>query len=498
MARNVQAGELFTTFTYNGKDCADMGVYSVTSGSVYTMNVEPIYSDETIDVPAYDGRYYYGTQITHQQFQFNCFCHDLTVTEYNAMRDWLHPRTVGKLILTDQPFKYYIVKVVSVGSLGAIPLTTRQTPDYTVMGDAGQWDPVYTGSFTVTFETIGSAYAYGLSYLSSDLIYDAAEVYGINLYYDSGLIHKDMMSRLEWNVEANALDYPMPIYNPGSATAQPILYVTSEEMIADNGYIQITNADSYSSTVIEIGGLSGEFIIDTVTQSITDSEGVQYYGRFTGTTTLINARDEIIYIPESYVLDESNADLICPISYDTFYIQNNVVSINPLILEVSDNLIGRYFCVNENGGSKILDVDLDNNALTLDSSVLTYDIPPATTDEETGEVTPAGFAYNYIEVWDEMPTTGSLGDVCTVDGVWYLYSYDQWAETNLFSSSDEFKDIFSNYQTVYRMFGATILDLNDITITTGTNINYSYNGTTQVGASVGELTVRVELQPRYL
>ena len=84
--RIVKRGELFATFVFDGKDCADMGVYSVTSGAVYTLNIEPIFKDQTLEVPAYDGKYYYGTQITGQQFQFNCFCHDLLTTEYDRLR----------------------------------------------------------------------------------------------------------------------------------------------------------------------------------------------------------------------------------------------------------------------------------------------------------------------------------------------------------------------------------------------------------------------------
>ena len=84
--RMVKAGELFSTFIFDGKDCADMGVYNVTSGAVYTMNIEPTFSDNKLEVPAYDGRYYFGTQIPGQQFQFNCFCHDLLTTEYDNFR----------------------------------------------------------------------------------------------------------------------------------------------------------------------------------------------------------------------------------------------------------------------------------------------------------------------------------------------------------------------------------------------------------------------------
>ena len=48
------------------------------------------------------------------------------------------------------------------------------------------------------------------------------------------------------------------------------------------------------------------------------------------------------------------------------------------------------------------------------------------------------------------------------------------------------------------MFGATIVELDVLTITTGENINYRYNGETRTGASVDAFTLSAELQPRYL
>lgn len=49
------------------------------------------------------------------------------------------------------------------------------------------------------------------------------------------------------------------------------------------------------------------------------------------------------------------------------------------------------------------------------------------------------------------------------------------------------------------MFGATIVELDVLTITTGQNINYrSTNGTTNTGSSVEAFTLSAELQPRYL
>ena len=63
------------------------------------------------------------------------------------------------------------------------------------------------------------------------------------------------------------------------------------------------------------------------------------------------------------------------------------------------------------------------------------------------------------------------------------------------STSPFSKNIYGDYITKYRMFGATIVLLDELTITTGTNIK-DKNGAT--GASIGEFELIAELQPRYL
>lgn len=497
MVRNVKTGELFATFNYDGKDCADMGIYSVTSGAVYTMNIEPTFSDNKVEVPAYDGKYYYGTQITGQQFQFTCFCHDLVAIEYDRMRAWLNPRKVGRLILSDQPYKYYLVKPVNVSTLGAYPLTTIQTPDNSVLGDYVEGDVVYTGNFTITFETVGSAYGYGISYYRDDLIYDAKEKYGRDYYYNSGLLYRDMSPKVEWNVPANALDFKIPMYNPGSAFGQPKYLLKHTGTFAKNSYIQITNLSAGTSTVIDIGDIEGNLVIDMGSQTITDSTGKGYYGRFSGTIMKLNPVENTIELPETFVENIDQTDLK---EYDSFYIQDNIVKVNPKVLTVTDDLVGRYFSVNHNGGSVIKSVDKENNTLHLDASVHTYDIPPAQVNNGV-LIKPAGIAYNYIEIYDDesrIPTNPKMGDVYVLNDVWYLYRDNKWQVTNLFSSKDDFKNIFNEYITQYKVFGATITKLDDVIITTGNNINYKDNNTVQQGASVGAFTLEAELQPRYL
>lgn len=497
MIRNVKSGEIFSTFNYDGKDCSEMGIYNVTSGAVYTLNIEPIFSDNTLEVPNYDGKYYYGTQITGQQFVFNCFCHDLLSTEYDKMRAWLNPRKIGRLILSDQPYKYYLVKPVSVSQLSAYPLTTIQTPQNSVLGDYVEGDAVYTGNFNVTFETVGSAYGYGLSYYRDDLIYDAKLKYGRDYYYNSGLLYKDMSPKARWDINANALNQKIPMYNPGSAFAQPTYFISHEGAFSKNSFIQLTNNNTGTSTIIDVSEIEGDMTIDTASQTITDNLGNAYYGRFSGTIVQINPFESVIELPETFVENIEDTDLK---EYDSFYIENNIVRVNPKVLIVNEDMVGSYFCVNKNGGSEIKDIDIENNTLTLDSSVLTYDIPAPQVDGSTGVlIRPGGFAFNYIEVNNVMPESGELGNICVVNDIWYVYMNDEWQETNLFSSKDDFKNIYGDYITQYKMFGATIVKLDDLVITTGSNISYKDNNNNVIsGSAMDGFKLTAELQPRYL
>lgn len=427
--RAVKSGELFATFKYDGRDCADMGIYNVTSSATYTMNIEPKFNDQIKNVPMYDGTYYYGTQITGQQFKLNCFAHDLSSSEYNRLRAWLSPRKVGRLILSDQPYKFYVVKPVAISDLAAIPLTSIQTPINSALGDFMEGDAVYTGNFTVTFETVGSAYGYGLAYYRDDLIYDARTVYDVDYYYNADLLYKDMSPRLKWTIEANADEYEIPIYNPGSAEGFPRYIIKHEGTFSDKSYIEIRNKTLEEQTrvahniVIDLSGCVGDVIVDMETQTLEDSQKHYFYGRFAGSPVKVAPFEDVIELPETLVQNIENTDLK---EYDSFYIENNVVSINPLALVVSEDLIGKYFCVLYNGGSKITAIDIENNTLTLDDSVTTYDLLPAEIEEGI-VIHPSGFAFNYIEVNGVTPELGvpdanaNIGDVCNVGDKWYVY-----------------------------------------------------------------------------
>lgn len=514
MYRPVKAGELFTTFIFDGKDCADMGVYSTTSSGTYTMQIEPMFKDETLEVPAYDGRYYYGTQYSAQQFQFNMFADNLSVSEFRNLKSWLKPRNVGKLILSDQPYKYYIVKVTSISALGDIPLTDAQQVVHSVLGDMADGNVVYTGKFTVTFQTVGSIYGYGLSYYRDDLIYDALNNYGVNIYpenyyYDSGLLYKDMSPALTRTLPSNADNFKLTIYNPGSATAMPIVHVISTETYGDNAYIQIDNNTLNTSTVIDVHGLTGPLTIDAESEIIItkekDADGndidVRHYGRFSGNLFEVGEETDVITIPETFT---QSIEEFYFRDYDSIYVVKNDkgkiwAHINPLVMKVDDMLIGRYFCINGNGGARIEDIDIEENAVLLSDEVITYEVLPATFNEDGTVDTPSGMEFRYVGEFGEeknLPSTANVGDVAsvtytkqgakgeeTIDRIdMYVYRNDEWSITNLFYGPHEFRDIQGDLKPKYLIFGANIVDVNDIRVST----------------NIGECEMSISFLPKYL
>ena len=508
--RLVKPGERWTTFIFDGTDCAELGVYAVTSGSTYTTNLAPAFSDKKTTVTAYDGQYYYGTQITGQKFTFNMFAENLTYGELCHLKAWLNPRHIGKLILSDQPYKYYYVKPSSVGAISNIPLSTVQTPERSILGDFLEGDPVYTGKFTITFETVGSAYGYGISYYRNDLVYDALNKYGLqvypeNYYYNSGLLYKDMSPAMEWDIKPGEKSlHSIPMYNPGDAKSYPVFKFTLKEPLGDNAYISFTNDTLDEGCVVQLHNIpAGDVTIDFLSQTvevIVGKEKKTFYGRMVGMPVTINERNIVITIPDTITQDIED---IYKTEYDTIYIYDwlhpntkeklRVAQINDMVTDVEASWIGRYLCINGNGGVKIKDIIKEDpitgekvNLLILEDEPHTYDIPPATYNQNGTLKKHAGFECRYIQInenLDNLPKEPKLGDIYQYQGKWYIYQYNKWQETGLFSHENDFRDIYGNFIPRYVLFGANILILDELYIHC---------------ANMPQFTLRAEILPRYL
>ena len=243
-------------------------------------------------------------------------------------------------------------------------------------------------------------------------------------------------------------------------------------------------------------------------EKIKDSSGMYHYGKFSGNLIEIENKQNLISIPDTFVTN-TNGDYIY--DYDSIYVQNSgtpgtqtnvcTVSINPLVFTVEERIKGMYFCINGNGGAKILEIDIANNSLTLDPSIITYDIKPAVVEGEI-LITPAGFPCNFIGVFIDrigspstLPVTSNIGDVANlltedlvngeykvIKNEWYMYKYGKWSITNLFDNENQFLDKYGNYVTKYLLFGANIIELEDITVST----------------NFGQCELDTSLLPRYI
>ncbi len=496
--RIVKPGERWATFIFDGVDCATLGVYVISNSGTYTTTLAPSFSDKKTTVTAYDGQYYYGTQITGQKFTVNMFAENLTYGELCKLKAWLNPRHIGKFILSDQPYKYYYVKPTSVGTLSSIPLSTVQTPANSILGDFLEGDPVYTGKFNITFETVGSAYGYGISYYRDDLIYDALHKYGMevypeNYYYDSGLLYKDMSPSMKWSITHNGIYNAIPTYNPGDAKSYPKYILRVQEDLSENAAVFFVNNTTKESCSVSLANLkAGDIEIDFTGQSV--KQGTKtYYGRMTGLPISITERDLVTTIPDTITADIED---IYKTEYDTIYVYDikdeeteetyKVAQINEMAIKVSLDWIGRYFCINGNGGVKIKDVDTENNILVLEDSPITYNIPAAEKYKDGNVLKRAGFECRYIQINEDLayvPKEPKVGDVYQYEGKWYMYRYGEWQETSLFYHEDNFRNIQGKFEPQYLLFGANILALDDIQI---------------AGMNMPQFTLEAEILPRYL
>ena len=157
-----------------------------------------------------------------------------------------------------------------------------------------------------------------------------------------------------------------------------------------------------------------------------------------------------------------------------------------MAVKVHPDWVGMYFCINGNGGAKIIQVDTETNTCFLSNTPITHDIPPAKTDENGNIITPAGFPCNYIEIQGNLsnvPASPKVGDVYTYEDKWYIYKENSWKETNLFDNKEQFRDITGDYVTQYLIFGANVVQLDDLVYTT---------------TNMPTFTMSVEVLPRYV
>ena len=346
----VDKGEIYLTFVFDGIDSTQIGVVSVSDGSTYDTPILPTFTDNSLEVDGYDGRYYFNTRITQKDFTYNCFIDNLSAFQFDQLKSWIRPKKIGKLIRPEEPYRYYWVKVSSVENLGNIPLTHPDTGGVS-----------YTGNFSVTFTTIGQSCGYGMFYYQDDLkyyeyrdIFDGTQDY----YYDTGLLYKEEM--LPLHVTRTAGTWDPQIYNPGTYRSKIRLQIIPSADIA-SGVITLTNETIGDVGIVNLVNLKkGDLlVIDWGNNTYTLNDNIDYTE---------NVHGDIMYLqPRNYVEKLDNASIAN---------DGNVTSISfdPSVRQVRSDDIGKTIMfkteddptVTTGAGGRIQSINREGNAFILE------------------------------------------------------------------------------------------------------------------------------------
>lgn len=357
----VDRGEIYLTFVFDGIDSTQVGVVSVSDGSTYDTPVLPAFTDNSLEVDGYDGRYYFNTRITQKDFTYNCFIDNLSAFQFDQLKSWIRPKKIGKLIRPEEPYRYYWVKVSSVDNLGNIPLTHPDTGGVS-----------YTGNFSITFTTVGQTCGYGMLYYQDDLkyyeyrdIFDGTQDY----YYDEGLLYRE--ESLPMSVTMAGGENEVQIYNPGTYNSK-IRAIISTDTAIDSGAMILRNETVGDVSVITLNGLT------------TDSKMILDWGENIYTLNGVDCSDKVegdlMYLqPRNYVERQENAS----ISNDG---TNTMVSFDEKVRQVRTDDIGKTVIFKDEmnvnskdgAGGRIIGIDKITNRFILDKSVGLYSNPNAT------------------------------------------------------------------------------------------------------------------------
>ena len=108
-------------FTFAGHHSSEFGLLVVSDGSRYHQNLSSAFNDTIVNVPGYNGGYYFGTQINTRDFEINCAFDELSTHMRDKIQQWLYPNRVGWLIFDESPYKKYLVKISQIPNFSFLP-----------------------------------------------------------------------------------------------------------------------------------------------------------------------------------------------------------------------------------------------------------------------------------------------------------------------------------------------------------------------------------------
>lgn len=232
----------FIAFSFNGMHSyEDFGIYRVSDGDRYNMEINPQSADRTAEVFGSDGMIYFGSNYKQKVFNISFAFDKLDDLKLRKLRQWFDGKEMHDLWFAEEPYKVYSAKVTGQPSIKAIPFDDSN-------------GRVYKGEGTVQF-TAYWPYAHTPDYI--DTVGGAS---GKDLDSFAGFNNKNQWAGASGLTSSTGLcmgenpgDLPAPFTVTGQCS-RAFKFVVGEYFVECDGHEESLNWDSKTGLVYTDNG----------------------------------------------------------------------------------------------------------------------------------------------------------------------------------------------------------------------------------------------------
>jgi hypothetical protein len=277
--------EEFLGFTFNGQHSSDFNLVVVSDGSRYHSPLFGAFTDTVLKVPGRNGTYYFGSEFESKTLSINLAFDNLTGEQFSNMKNWLSNQNVGKLILNEEPYKYYWAKLASQPIMDFVPFDATY-----ILANAVINTILYKGELTLEFIAY-DPFGYQEKSLTVDSYFSGANLNLPPWFLESGLLpstyhHNGILFSGDTlsSLTANAIFY---IYNGGNTPSDCIISFDVAPFTTD---LELVN--EYSNDTIIITPFTIDFL--TVVNSLVPSGQSSTISKFGITVDGVNKNIQVV------------------------------------------------------------------------------------------------------------------------------------------------------------------------------------------------------------
>ena len=122
---NWTTGDEFIAFSFGDFDSKDWGIYRISNGNRYNIDLSPQMNDITADVPGGDGQYFFGTQYKTKNFSVEFVFENLTEKGLSNLKQTFSGKELKELCFSEYPDRVYTAKITGNPIVKVVPFDTN-------------------------------------------------------------------------------------------------------------------------------------------------------------------------------------------------------------------------------------------------------------------------------------------------------------------------------------------------------------------------------------